>query len=100
MSITDILKGPPMTKHYRSKDGQSMFKFSFAPEDDHVAVFCLSHPPLDGADPDPHKTHLFSSGRLCFKAGREPRSQSRAEHLARQWAEYFLDYRRTGVTQS
>lgn len=88
-----------MTKHYRSKDGTSIFKFTFAPENGHIAVFCLAHPSLNGRDPSPHKTHLFSSGRLCFVSGHEPRDERRAEQLAQQWAEYFLDYRKTGVAQ-
>ncbi len=100
MSITSILKGPPVTKTYRSRDGSAYFKFAFAPENDHIAVYCISHPSLGGRDPAAHKTHLFSSGRLCFVAGREPRDQDRAEDLAQQWAEYFLEYRRTGIVQS
>jgi hypothetical protein len=100
MSILSILKGAPMTKYYRSRDGGSIFKFAFAPEGEHITVHCLAHPPLGGRDPDPHKTHLFSSGKLCFVGGREPRDQGRAEQLAQQWAEYFLEYRRTGIAQS
>jgi hypothetical protein len=92
-------RGPAMTRYYRSQDGRWDFKFGFAPEGDHIAITCLAHPPLDGADPDVNKTHLFSSGRICFVAGREPRTQARAEELAGQWAEYFLEYRRTGISQ-
>lgn len=99
MSITDALKGIADVKYYRSRDGHWHFKFAFAPEGDHLAIYCLAHPPLDGRDSDVNKTHLFSSGKICFVAGREPRNQARAEDLARQWAEYFLEYRRTGVAQ-
>jgi hypothetical protein len=99
MSILNVLRGRPIVKHYRSRDGGSYFKFAFAPEDGHIAIHCLSHPPLGGRDPDVNKTHLFSSGKICFVSGREPRDQARAEELARQWAEYFLEYRRTGIPQ-
>jgi len=104
MSITRFLRRaqaqePAGTKWYRSRDGRSLFKFGFAPEGDHIAIYCLAHPSLDGCDPDVNKTHLFSSGKICFIAGREPRTQSRAEELAQQWAEYFLEYRRTGIAQ-
>ena len=99
MSINDTLKGPASVKYYRSTDGRFLFKFAFAPEGDHIAIFCLSHPSLDGRDPSVHKTHLYSSGQVCFVAGREPRNEARAEALAKQWAEYFLEYRRTGVPQ-
>jgi hypothetical protein len=89
-----------VTKYYRSEDGGSLFKFAFIPQGDHIAIYCLAHPPLNGRDPSPHKTHLFSSGQVCLVAGREPRDQARAEELAKQWAEYFLEYRRTGIVQS
>ena len=99
MSIMNVLRDRPTVKIYRSEDGGSYFKFAFAPEGDHIAIHCLAHPQLDGRDPDPNKTHLFGSGKLCFVAGREPQDQPRAEELARQWAEYFLEYRRTGIAQ-
>lgn len=87
-------------KYYRSKDGREYFTFEFRDCGGHREIYCMKHPPLNGRDPDPRKTHLFSSGKLCFVSGREPRSQSRAETLAAQWAEYFLEYRRTGVPQA
>jgi hypothetical protein len=89
-----------VTKYYLSVDRRWRFRFAFVPEENEIAVYCLYHPPLDGRDPDPHKTHLFSSGKLCFVQGRAPRDQDRAEELAKQWAEYFLEYRRTGIVQS
>jgi hypothetical protein len=97
-----MIGGFPMfgNKYYRSEDGSHLFKFGFVPQDGFIEVYCKLHPSLNGRDPDPHKTHLFSSGKLCFVSGREPRDQSRAEELAKQWAEYFLQYRRTGIAQS
>jgi hypothetical protein len=88
-----------LTKHYRSKDGSAIFQFTFAPEAGGIGVWCLSHPSLDGCDTDPHKTHIFPSGRLCFAEGHAPRTQRRAEELAQQWGEYILEYRRTGRAQ-
>ena len=87
-------------RSYRSKNGQGYFNFRFKDQGDHIDIFCSGHPPLNGRDPDVNKTHLFSSGKLCFVSGREPRSQARAEELAAQWAEYYLEYRRTGITQN
>lgn len=87
-------------KHYRSKNGEHLFTFRFVVADGHLDIYCLAHPTLDGRDPDPHKTHLFSSGKVCFVAGKEPRDTRRAEQLASQWAEYFLEYRRTGNVQN
>lgn len=99
MSILNFLRGPATAKFYRSRDGRSYFKFRFVPGRRHFDIYCLSHPSLNGHDPSPHKTHLFSSGQICLVAGREPKDQARAEELAQQWAEYFLEYRRTGVPQ-
>lgn len=85
---------------YRSKDGQHYFTFYFIPEGDHLVIYCLDKPSLDGPDPSPMKTHIFDSGKICFVEGHEPRDQARAEQLAVQWAEYFLEYRRTGIAQN
>lgn len=90
----------PTTKRYLAKDGRHWFTFEFTPNGGEVEIYCRSHPPLNGRDPDPHKTHLFSSGKVCLVDGREPRTLRRAEQLAAQWAEYFLEYRRTGKPQS
>jgi len=89
--LINLFKGQAVTKTYRSKDGGSLFEFAFTPQGDQIVIHCLSHPSLDGRDPNPRKTHLFASGQLCFVPGREPRDQKRAEDLARQWAEYFLE---------
>lgn len=99
MPLNTTSSGSQCLRHYRSKDGQSYFKFGFVPQGDSIVIYCLAHPPLHGRDPDPRKTHLFSSGELCFAAGHEPRTQARAEELAKKWSEYFLEYRRTGVAQ-
>jgi hypothetical protein len=92
---------PPrlVLRNYLSQDAQHIFAFRFQPDGDHINIYCLRHPPLNGQDPSPHKTHLFDSGKVCFIAGKEPRNQARAEQLAKQWAEYYLEYSRTGVAQ-
>ena len=86
-------------KFYRSKNSGYYFNFKFVTNGSYVDIYCTRHPSLNGQDSDPAKTHLFNSGKLCFVSGHEPRSQSRAESLAAQWAEYFLEYRRTGQVQ-
>ncbi|MDB5328458.1 MAG: hypothetical protein JWM57_4027 [Phycisphaerales bacterium] len=90
----------PTVKKYRSRDGAHLFTFRFVQDGAVINIFCLAHPPLDGHDPHPAKTHLFDSGQICLVAGREPRDIKRAEHLASEWAEYWLRYRRTGVIES
>jgi len=84
---------------YRSKDGQHYFQFEFLADGERILIFCRRHPVLGNVDPDPHKTHLFPSGRVCIAEGKDPTNVSRAQELATQWAEYFLEYRRTGIAQ-
>jgi hypothetical protein len=86
-------------KIYRSKNGSHHFTFKFVGRISHIDVFCTKHPSFKGKSSNPHKTHLYHSGKVCFIAGREPKTQKRAEELAAQWAEYFLEYRRTGKVQ-
>lgn len=88
------------TRYYRAKDGVTDFFFEFVNQGSHFDIYCRLHPSLNGRDPSVHKTHLYSDERICFVSGKEPRSLERAEHLAAQWAEYFLEYRRTGIAQS
>lgn len=106
-----VANGPPLIlticgdvlmirKTYRSEDGRHLFCFGFDSNGDTIDVSCTRYPPLNGQDSSVHKTHLYSSGQLCFVSGREPRSRRRAEELAKQWAEYWLEYRRTGVAQA
>ncbi|QNN23355.1 hypothetical protein HED60_14065 [Planctomycetales bacterium ZRK34] len=87
-------------KYYVSSNGREYFNFEFAPRGSHVYIYCTRHPSLHGKDRDPNKTHLFRSGELCFVAGHEPRTQREAEQRAKEWAEYFLNYRDTGVVRS
>ena len=85
---------------YRSKNGKHHFKFKFSKAGSHIEIFCTQHPSLNGRSSNPHKTHLFRSGRVCFVNGREPKTQAHAQELAAQWAEYYLEYRRIGQVQS
>ena len=85
---------------YRSRCGRHYFLFRFVRVGDHIDIYCTRRPPLNGQASDPHKTHLFSSGKVCLVKGREPRSKARAEELARNFAEYYLRYRRTGRAES
>lgn len=87
-------------KTYRSKNGQHYFEFDFINQGNYFDIYCTTHPSFNGKDSDPHKTHLFHSGKICFVAGKAPKSQFQAEKLASQWAEYFLNYRNTGQVQS
>lgn len=87
-------------KHYRTKDGRHLFTFRFAQVSDYIEIHCLAHPHLNGQDSSVLKTHLYDSGLVCIVAGKEPREPRRAEQLASQWAEYFVEYARTGIAQS
>lgn len=84
---------------YRSMDGDHYFTFRLVQQPTHLDIYAIYHPGLNGQDPSPHKTHLFPDGRVCIVAGREPRDVPSALELAKAWAEYFIEYRRTGVEQ-
>lgn len=86
--------------YYLSKDGKHEFKFQFVDRGSYIDIYCLYHPSLNGRDTDPRKTHIWKSGLICFVEGKEPSSLYEARRLAAQWAEYFLEYRRTGIAQS
>jgi len=89
-----------MKEYYVSEDGGQFFNFEFFDAGSHIDIYCNDHPSLNGQDSDPHKTHLYRSGKLCFSGGKEPQDMLRARELAKQWAEYFLEYVRTGSAQS
>ncbi|MBI9017055.1 MAG: hypothetical protein JEZ07_07340 [Phycisphaerae bacterium] len=84
---------------YRSKNGQHYFKFRFVQNGSICNIYCDKHPGFNGKNTNPEKTHLFRSGKICFYAGKEPANIQKARKLAGQWAEYMLEYRRTGITQ-
>ena len=88
------------TKTYRSKNGLYYFVFDFIVQGDHININCTEHPSFNGQDSSVSKTHIYSSGDICFVRGKEPRSQWEAEMRAKQWAEYFSEYRKTGKAQS
>jgi len=88
------------TKTYRSNDGHHDFIFNFVDRESYIDIYCTYRPSFNGKDPDPHKTHLWDSGLICIIKGKKPKSQSEAKRLAAQWAEYFLEYRKTGIAQS
>ena len=85
---------------YRSKNGLHYFDFNFIDKGNYIDLICTRHPSFKGRDSNVRKTHLFSSGRICFVKGREPRSQWEARKRAKEWAEYILEYIRTGIAKS
>ena len=86
-------------RHYRSKNGRHYFTFKFVNQGGHIDIYCTRHPSLRGRSTTVIKTHLYSSGLVCFTSGREPQTQRRAEILAKQFSEYLLEYIRTGKAQ-
>jgi len=84
---------------YRSKNGSYLFVFNFVDRGRYIEMYCTKHPSFNGQDKTPSKCHLYGNGKISILSGKEPRSWSRAESLAAQWSEYFLEYRRTGQVQ-
>jgi hypothetical protein len=87
------------TQTYRSECGRFYFRFQFVNQGSYYDIYCTGKPSLSGRDSDPHKTHIYGSGKICFVSGREPRTMSSAQGRAKEWAEYFLEYIRTGIPQ-
>ena len=87
-------------KAYRSENGQHYFKFQFLNQRNYYIINCTEHPSFNGQSSSVEKTHLYSSGSICFVKGKEPRTIWEAESRAKEWAEYFLEYRKTGKAKS
>jgi len=85
---------------YRSKNGLYYFDFDFVDRGKYTDIYCTRHPSFNGQDSSVRKTHLYSSGKICFVGGKEPRSLWEARRRAKEWAEYILEYIRTGKAQS
>lgn len=85
-----------LNKRYRALDRVSDFGFQFIDRGRGYDIVCTDHPSLRGRDPSPRKTHLHNDNRVCFVEGQEPRTLSEALRRAREWAEYFTRYVRTG----
>lgn len=85
---------------YRSADGRHDFNFEFVVGASEVTVYCTKYPVPKGRSQAAQRTHIFDSGKLCFVKERAPKTLKRAKELARQWAEYILEYAKTGVAQS
>lgn len=87
-------------KYYRSKNGRCVFGFEFINKGSCMEIYCNDHPSLNGRSSDPVKTHIYHSGKISIVAGKEPKNMLRAQDLASQWAEYYLNYIKTGETAS
>ena len=87
-------------KTYRSKNGRYLFTFEFINKGSYIDISCSNPPSLNGRSSAVEKTHIWPSNKICFVNGKEPKNMSRAQDLASQWAEYYLNYIKTGETAS
>jgi hypothetical protein len=85
---------------YRSENGQHYFTFDLVDHGDYFDIECTRHPSLNGRDSSVSKTHLYSSGKICFVSGKEPSTLWEAKMRAKEWAEYIIEYAKTGKAQS
>jgi hypothetical protein len=99
---TEIISGKfyNNTDTYRSRNGVHHFDFDFIDEGSYFEIKCTRYPSLNGRDSRVSKTHIYSSGEICFVRGKEPRSLWEAKMRAKQWAEYIIEYIKTGRAQS
>lgn len=84
---------------YVAEDGRHLFRFAFVQRSGHIDIYCTAHPGFEGRDTTVSKSHLYSDGEVCIVEGREPRSIPQARSLAKAWAEFFLRYRESGITE-
>lgn len=85
---------------YRTQDGQHDFGFEFRQGPQFFEIHCFKHPPLNGRDDNVVKHHLYSSGNVCFVSGKEPKTLQSAMEYAKQFAEHYLNYIKTGEYSS
>lgn len=81
---------------YRTEDGQQRFGFVFRQKPEYIEIYCTQHPPLNGRPDCVTRHHLYKSGVVCFVEGKEPKTMGRALHFAKQFAEHYWAYVRTG----
>lgn len=86
-----------ITQRYRQKPYGDLYTIEFRRQSDgHYDIYATEHPanPYDSAVT---KCHLYSSGRVCVAAGKEPRTLDRAKAIAFTWMDGYSVYCRTGV---
>ena len=87
-----------MKKRYENRQPRytHVYEIDIRKENDGTySAYCLEHPP-NPFDNDVRKCHLYQSGKICVKEGKEPRSFEVAEAFARYWMVGYSEYVRTG----
>lgn len=83
-------------RRFRTERHGDLFAFEFRQQHDgHFDIFCFEHPttPLDTSV---SRCHIYPTGEVCVRAGREPLTLDRAIAIATVWAEGYSHYCRTG----
>ena len=88
------------TKKTYYSNNRYTFWFNFVDRGKFFDIYCTKRPSFNGKSKSVSKTHLYSSGKICFVAGKSPRTYWEAESRAKEWAEYFVEYRKTGRSRS
>jgi hypothetical protein len=92
-------KGNAMsTKHYENRQARytDRYTIEFRPEGDGTISLWCHQAPRNAFDDSVSKCHLYSNGKICVRAGKEPRSQEVAEAVAHYWMAGYSEYVRTG----
>lgn len=84
-----------MTKWFRETNTGDQYQLEFEWEDGHYVIYCHTHPDNPYSD-SVADCHLYSDGRVCVAAGREPRTVDKAVAIASVWATGYSQYVRTG----
>jgi hypothetical protein len=85
---------------YRTKDGNSYYKFSYVDIGGKFEIDILEQPSYRSRDVSASSTHRLPSARngqkICISSGSEPTSIEGAKNISVQWAELTETYIRTG----
>lgn len=87
-----------VTKEYENDQGdyRDYYIFDFRWMGRYFELWCTEHP-VNNFDKDPSKCHLFSTGKVCITAGKEPRTFEEAEAVCYYFMAGYSEYCRTGV---
>ena len=90
--------------YYKTRDGKAVFSFSYLHEFGYYTILIHSHPSYNGRDEASTIAHWLShpsspiDRKICFTAGKEPKSLEQAKNISMQYAELTWCYIRTGET--
>jgi hypothetical protein len=93
------MSSQPVVKRYENR--QPGYRHPYVIEyrlesEGYYTIWCTEHPE-NPFDTSVVKCHLYSNGKVCVAAGKEPRTIEVAEAIAHYWMARYSEYVRRGV---